>query len=492
MSWPPEFDELYSVSDLHLGGQEGFQIFDQGERLAAFLGWLAAKPKTRRVALVINGDLVDFLAEAPAVCFDAEGAVRKLHDVMARAQFEPFWRALGEYLRTDRRYLAITLGNHDLELALPEVREALTRALTDGDEAARGRLFLALDGTGFKASVGGRAVLAVHGNEVDPWNVVEHERLRQIARDRNQGRPVEEWTPNAGTKLVIDVMNDVKRKMPLVDLLKPEDRAVVPVILALDRSQAAKLTRIAPVLLKLVGSRAKMAGGFLSAGPGEPGADVPAPEDPALAMDLLLRDGGRRLDPASDLDQMLAALDQRLDEDPTFAASGTTDPQMLGRWGLAWDVFRNRDPEANLREALQDWLSGDRTFDCDQEDETFRQMDRKVGSGIDFLLTGHTHLERALQRGTGGVYFNSGTWIRLIRLRQDLLAHADTFARVYRAFRAGTMQALDEADDLELVTRPCTVVSIRRGRTGAVGELCRVEGGAGEPVPLPETRMAPR
>ena len=323
-------------------------------------------------------------------------------------------------------------------------------------EAARGRLFLALDGTGFKARVGGSTVLAVHGNEVDPWNVVEHERLRQIARDRNQGRPVDEWTPNAGTKLVIDVMNDVKRKMPLVDLLKPEDRAVVPVILALDRTQAAKLTRIAPVLLKLVGSRAMMAGGFLSGGPGEPGADVPAPEDPALAMDLLLGDGGRRLDPANDLDQVLAELDRRLDEDPVFAATGTTDPQMLGRWGLAWDVFRNRDPEANLREALQDWLAGDRTFDHDQEDETFRQMDRKVGSGIDFLLTGHTHLERALQRRTGGVYFNSGTWIRLIRLRQDLLAHAETFTRVFQAFRAGTnenaveLKARRVADRFEL------------------------------------------
>ena len=56
MSWPPELDELYSISDLHLGGQEGFQIFDQGERLAAFLGWLTGRPKDRRVALVIGND----------------------------------------------------------------------------------------------------------------------------------------------------------------------------------------------------------------------------------------------------------------------------------------------------------------------------------------------------------------------------------------------------------------------------------------------------
>ncbi len=49
--------------------------------------------------------------------------------------------------------------------------------------------------------------------------------LRRIASDITQGRQVTEWTPNAGSKLVIHVMNEVKRKHAFIDLLKPEKKA---------------------------------------------------------------------------------------------------------------------------------------------------------------------------------------------------------------------------------------------------------------------------
>jgi len=50
------YDELHVVSDLHLGGEPGFQIFDQGEELAALIDLLRLRPSERRVALVLNGD----------------------------------------------------------------------------------------------------------------------------------------------------------------------------------------------------------------------------------------------------------------------------------------------------------------------------------------------------------------------------------------------------------------------------------------------------
>ena len=34
-----EFDEVYFVSDLHMGGPEGFQILRDTTRLAAFIRW---------------------------------------------------------------------------------------------------------------------------------------------------------------------------------------------------------------------------------------------------------------------------------------------------------------------------------------------------------------------------------------------------------------------------------------------------------------------
>ena len=64
--------------------------------------------------------------------------------------------------------------------------------------------------------------------------------------------------------------------------------------------------------------------------------------------------------------------------------------------------------------------------------------------GVDFILAGHTHLERALRRRKRrGFYFNSGTWARLIRLSAPALADQAEFNKVYGALAAGTMDALE-------------------------------------------------
>ena len=74
----------------------------------------------------------------------------------------------------------------------------------------------------------------MHGNEVDAWNVTDHEAIRRIGKKLTHGRAVEPWVPNAGAQLVIDVMNSIKKTYPFVDLLKPETNAVLPALLALD------------------------------------------------------------------------------------------------------------------------------------------------------------------------------------------------------------------------------------------------------------------
>jgi hypothetical protein len=72
------------------------------------------------VALVINGDLVDFLAEAdlrdknrPRVCFDSAGAPEKLARIMREEQeprFAGVWRGLKKFVRTANRHLIVILG----------------------------------------------------------------------------------------------------------------------------------------------------------------------------------------------------------------------------------------------------------------------------------------------------------------------------------------------------------------------------------------------
>ena len=74
---------------------------------------------------------------------------------------------------------------------------------------------LAFDGAGFLCRVGNATVLCVHGNEVDDWNITDYETIRRAGRDLQQGRSVEAWVPNAGTHLVIEVMNDIKKGIRL-------------------------------------------------------------------------------------------------------------------------------------------------------------------------------------------------------------------------------------------------------------------------------------
>ena len=73
----PNYDQLYIISDLHFGGRCGLQIFKQGETLAAFIQQLTNRPSSK-VGLVLNGDIVDFLAEENATYLDPVGALDKL------------------------------------------------------------------------------------------------------------------------------------------------------------------------------------------------------------------------------------------------------------------------------------------------------------------------------------------------------------------------------------------------------------------------------
>ena len=56
----PKFYELYVISDLHLGGTKGFQIFKAGVDLEKFIDYLRELTPGKEIALLINGDLVDF------------------------------------------------------------------------------------------------------------------------------------------------------------------------------------------------------------------------------------------------------------------------------------------------------------------------------------------------------------------------------------------------------------------------------------------------
>lgn len=452
-----QFDELYSVSDLHMGGLgPGAQIFDSGPELAKLIDHLRTKPG--KVGVVINGDMVDFLAEPDAKPFDPEGAIHKLDRIAGDPAFEPVWKALQKLVRTKGRRLIITLGNHDLEFALPWVREHLLDLLAGDDDAARGRVVLAFDGTGFLCRVGTATVLCVHGNEVDDWNVTDYETIRRTGRDLQQGRSVDPWTPNAGTHLVIEVMNSIKKGYPFVDLLKPELEAVIPILLAVAPDKRNQISGAFPVLKRLALDKIRRATGLL-------GAEDEAEDLARAAEGLPLR---RR---QIHRDVLIALADERLlrGVEPISLVPEVERTQQLGLREAAWTWVRGGDSRETLRKALDD-LQKDRSFDWSLEDDTFRQLDEAVASDIDFILTGHTHLERALpRRKKNGFYLNSGTWVRLMRLEPHVLADQAEFNKVYGALTAGTMDALDKFPNLVLRRR--TVVAVKASPAGSRGEL---------------------
>jgi UDP-2,3-diacylglucosamine pyrophosphatase LpxH len=460
----PQFDELYVISDLHLGGTGGFQIFCAGDELSRLITHLSGRVPNKNVALVINGDFIDFLAEPQAKYLDPENAIAKLNRIMADAAFRPVWEALRAFTRVDNRHLIINLGNHDVELALPWVKAHLLACLAP-DAAARQRILFISDGSGFLCRVGPARVLCVHGNEVDTWNLVDYEALRRLGRDLTQGRPAKDWVANAGTRLVIDVMNDIKERYPFVDLLKPEIEAVLPTVLALEPESVRKIDAVLGVGLRLGVDRLRQAAGFLSS-QGEEGSVVPLSPVPVR----------RRAEPggAAHTQALLDQMEERMATgvDPLTLVDDDQQGKYLGWASAAFKGIRGETTSEVLREALQG-LRNDRSFKLNDKDDTYKGLDEWIGSGAEFIVAGHSHLERSLPRSKQrGWYFNSGTWARLIELEEGVLTEADRFAAVFTAIKTGTMQALEDTPGL--VLRRYTVVAIVAGDGGVVGELRHV------------------
>ena len=460
----PSFDELYVVSDLHLGGQQGFQIFNSGKEFNQLAQYLKMRSPGKKIALLINGDLVDFLAEKPAIHFDPEGAVTKLDRIVEDPAFSVVWNGLREFAGTQNRSLIITLGNHDLELALPWVTARLLEILSGGDEAARGRIVLVFTGTGFACKIGKAKVLCVHGNEVDEWNVADYETIRRIGRDIMQGRPVTDWVPNAGTQLVIDIMNNLKSSYPFIDLLKPEMDAVIPTLLALAPDQQDNILAIMAVARRRLWDKIKIATGFLGKGDKSPDITNSSPPD-LTTLSQANFSFNRGLPSARQqkyIDDLLIATEARFNNnvDPVSLIDNNLAGQNLGLGSALRKLFLGDDISEVLREALEKLLK-DRSFVLNDEDETFKRLDEQVGLDFNFVVAGHTHLERSIPRKNGnGFYFNSGTWVRLIQLKAAVLENKEKFKKVFDAFKAGTLATLDLFDDDgKLVQRRLTVAS---------------------------------
>ena len=291
--------DIYLISDLHLGGAQpstndpddrGFRICTHGRDLAQFVSALADRPPA--IELVVNGDMVDFLAEEDEgggwtpFTADERAAARKLDRIIDgdRELFDALGRLLGRGHR-----LVLLLGNHDIELALPAVRRRLTERM---GITGRHDFHFIYDG---EAYVAGRALIE-HGNRYDSFNVVDYDGLRRLRSllSRNQAVPADyRFEAPAGSHMVADVINPIKREYRLIDLLKPETGAAIPVLMALEPGYRRNLTAVAALGLKARKHRMAAAALPLCAG------DIRSDSSDSLASDGF----------ASDMSSRSAALD---------------------------------------------------------------------------------------------------------------------------------------------------------------------------------------
>ncbi len=472
-----EFDKLYAVSDLHIGGPPGRESFRETDALVWLIGQ-AQQDGARSVALLLNGDIFDFLAD-PSDAQEFNTAPDRLLSALAGAGrgFARIFDALRSFVGKPERVLVLQIGNHDIELALPSAQAALRRML-DPSNNAHDRIVFESSGAGWTCRVGTQVVLALHGNASDAWNEVDHVALQRFARAiRANQPPGSPPATNAGTTLVIHVLNEIKKRFPFVDLLKPEGAPLMAVLEAIDAQQSMSGLLRALRIRATRGDPRELLGGD--------GDEVVArADDPGNEMlDFLSRAEIPRASPQ----EALRRAEQKFSEgvaprdivgagDEKLGALYDFGRVKLQRVQAALGRLRSVPDESALRVALRTWLAKDDTFDIRAMSRIDVQIARSASRGVDVLLAGHTHLPREV-RDTAvlppgpNVYINTGTWMRVLSLKGTPYLESDAeFAHFMQAARQGTLQALD-ALKIDPRSRPVAIVE----KTGA--SLRSVTGG---------------
>jgi len=376
---------LFVISDLHLGGAEDFQMCSAAgrRRLVKFVQWVSTqKAQGEELRLVINGDIVDFLAEVnpeggfSAFIADEDQAVATL-ELIAQS-CEDFFAALKRLLAAGGS-LVLLLGNHDIELSFPKVRQELLRRLGPG------RIEFVYDNEAYPCG----PILIEHGNRYDAWNMVNHGRLRAVRSAFSRRQKAPSFPAQPGSELVARVMNPIKETYGFVDLLKPETGAVVPMLPLLD---AAKWKSAEQGLRQKI--EAWQRGCFTGEG-------VP------VDSDYIAGEGESQPAPV----ELPPELKDPLDQAAKIAR------EILDRRGDQVGWLQDLPARALLKAFRSRRKSLDSTFAVDVEDpEYLTPAQALAGRGFKVVLFGHTHLAKRVALEGSSLYLNTGTWADLIRL----------------------------------------------------------------------------
>jgi len=194
------------VSDLHLGGGDRLDDFDDDVAFAEFVDSYVCRDEPTE--LILAGDTVEFLqVRLPDLDDDdwsEQAAERRIATVIAAHPL--VFAALSRFIAGPERQLTVLIGNHDFELHYLAAKARLAAAvgLTLGDPRLR-----------FGVSYHGGGIYLVHGNQFDGWN--------RFVYFNGISEPFEVVR---GTQLVKEVINDLEEDdtlliAPLIDNVKP-------------------------------------------------------------------------------------------------------------------------------------------------------------------------------------------------------------------------------------------------------------------------------
>ncbi|HRK26916.1 MAG TPA: metallophosphoesterase [Chitinophagales bacterium] len=407
---------IYVISDLHIGGEpgssateRGFQLNTHTAQLAAFIQLLAQQTQTH-IELVINGDLVDFLAETPWRAFEKEieVAIKKLQTIIGREK--PFFNAISQFLQSKQHTVTLLLGNHDIELALPPLRRLLEEAM--GATAANFRFLY--DGEAYTI---GNELIIEHGNRYDAWNSINEENLRLLREQFSRNEPWRTtFTPPKGSVLVERVMNPLKQTYRFIDLLKPETEAAIPILIALDPQVRTAIGEVLRIY-------ANDFNWFKTPTTRNMGKAAIEPDD----ADELVEQQLKAVFGDSEAD--LQEFNQAMGFNPPDTDRGEVKTRSFFTKTLSLLQLLLPGNQSELTQRLPalikslKLLQQPHTFSLHTETltEYYQAAAKLAGNGFKYIIFGHTHLAKQITLPNGSVYFNTGTWADLMTFPPQIL-----------------------------------------------------------------------
>ncbi len=441
--------QIYISSDWHLGGTSdyyvegklvcGTSIFRATAELVAFIDFVKESALSFKgvTELVINGDMVDFLAPDPERGYwpkswqndepTIQERLQQIHqDTRVSNNGRGPFDALREMVAAGVE-LTVLLGNHDVELSLPRVRRELEVLVG----ASNGNYRFLFDGEAYFRD----GLLIEHGNRYDCFNCLDYNHLRQERSLISRGfhvdplkRGTRYFLPPMGSEIVVNEINPRLASGAFINLLKPEIPSVVPLLLALFPETIKGLD----VCFRFYAAfRSYLQGGL---------------DEQSQPLELGRLSASTTLAPPETLQAFL--VDQLGTEDAkAFDIRSLPSGQLSGA-GVTWESISKTSQKFfkvfDIAEVLSNWIEILISRTDDQRLTQIRAAFRKINEGHTFdpsseskkyldaakallgcpqnhvVVFGHTHFPKDILIGNGKKYLNAGTWADVARLPSEI------------------------------------------------------------------------